>query len=103
MTPYDVPPKMCRGTYVAITKLITRSYKNNIKTDDDISASIFAESLGPFKCYVSYGDGPMGVSAFPEKKRYEGVRFNVIGVMRGWMGVQFPGKRHYVTLEWPHT
>ena len=27
----------------------------------------------------------MGVS-FPEKKRYEGVRFNVISVTRGWAG-----------------
>ena len=46
------------------------------------------------------GDG--GVS-FPGKKRYEGVRFNVISVTRGWVGVKFPGKKCYVTLEWPHT
>ena len=39
----DVPPKMCRGTYVAINKLITKRYNNNIKTDDDINASIIAE------------------------------------------------------------
>ena len=32
----------------------------------------------------------MGVR-FPGKKRYEGVRFNVI----------CPGKKRYVTLEWP--
>ena len=37
------------------------------------------------------------------KKRYEGVRFNVISIMRGWMGVQFPEKKHYVTFEWPLT
>ena len=39
---YEVPPNMCRGTYVAISinKLITKSYKNNIKTVDDINASI---------------------------------------------------------------
>ena len=42
----------------------------------------------------------MGVS-FPEKKRYEGVRFNVISVTRGWMGVKFPGRKRYVTLECP--
>ena len=36
------------------------------------------------------------------KKRYEGVRFNVISVMRGWVGVQFPGNKCYVTLEWPY-
>ena len=35
------------------------------------------------------------------EKRYEGVRFNVISVTRGWVGVKFPGKKHYVTLEWP--
>ena len=38
---------------------------------------------------------------FPGKKRYEGVRFNVISVTRGWTGVKFPGKKHYVKLEWP--
>ena len=27
--------------------------------------------------------------------------FNVITVTRGWVGVPFPGKKHYVTLEWP--
>ena len=27
---YDVRPKICRGTYVAINKLITKTYKNNI-------------------------------------------------------------------------
>ena len=54
---------------------------------------------GPFKCYVTQ----MGVGGvtFSRKKRYEGVRINVICVTRGWMGVQFPGKKRYVTLEWP--
>ena len=27
MWKYEVPPKMCRGSYVAISKLITKSYK----------------------------------------------------------------------------
>ncbi len=45
MWKYDVPPKMCRGTYVAINKLITKRYTNNIKTDDDINASIIAECI----------------------------------------------------------
>ena len=44
--------------------------------------------------------GWVGVS-FPGKKRYEGVRFNVISVTSGWVGVKFPGKKCYVTLEWP--
>ena len=39
MWKYDIPPKMCRGTYVGINKLITKWYNNNIKTDDDINAS----------------------------------------------------------------
>ena len=38
---------------------------------------------------------------FPGKKRYKGVRFNVISVTMGWVGVKFPGKKRYVTLEWP--
>ena len=55
---------------------------------------------GPFKCYVTQ----MGVkfSGEPEKC-YKGVRFNVISFTRGWVGVQFLGKKHYVTLEWPPT
>ena len=36
---------MCRGTYAAFNKLITKSYKNNIKTDDAIYASIIAECI----------------------------------------------------------
>ena len=47
------------------------------------------------------GDGGGGGVKFSGKKRYEGVRFNVISVTRGWVGVQFPGKKRYVTLEWP--
>ena len=39
------------------------------------------------------------VSTLPEKKRYEGVQFNVISVTRGWVGVKYPGKKCYVTLE----
>ena len=48
-------------------------------------------------------DGGGGGVKFSRKKRYEGVRINVICVTRGWVGVQFPGKKRYVTLEWPHT
>ena len=43
--------------------------------------------------------GGGGVS-FPEKKRYEGVRVNVISVTRGLVGVKFPGKKRYVTLAY---
>ena len=45
----------------------------------------------------------MGVGSvkFSRKKRYNGVRFIVISVTKGCVGVQFPGKKHYVTLGWP--
>ena len=45
-------------------------------------------------------DGGGGVK-FSGKKHYKGVRFNVISVTRGWVGVQIPGKKRYATLEWP--
>ena len=32
---------------------------------------------------------------FPGKKRYECVRFNVIRIARGWVGVKFPDKKRY--------
>ena len=35
------------------------------------------------------------------KKHYGGVRFNIISVTRGWVGVKFPGKERYLTREWP--
>ena len=44
--------------------------------------------------------GVGGGVRFPIKKRYVGVRFNVISITRGWVGVKFPGKKRYVTLEW---
>ena len=28
---------------------------------------------------------------------------NSVSVTRGWVGVQFPGKKRFVTLEWPLT
>ena len=31
MWKYEVPRKMCRGSYVAISKLITKSYKKPLK------------------------------------------------------------------------
>ena len=48
--------------------------------------------------------GGGGCVSFPGKKRYKGVRFNVISVTRGWVsGGQISRKNLYVTLEWPHT
>ena len=48
--------------------------------------------LGASKCYVTQMGGGGGLSDFLEKKSYEGVRFNVISVTRGWVGVEFPEK-----------
>ena len=45
-------------------------------------------------------DGGGGCKIF-RKKCYKGVTFNVICITRGWVGVQFPEKKRYVTLEWP--
>ena len=42
-----------------------------------------------------------GVSNFPGKMRYEGVRFKVVSITRGSVSVQCPEKKRYVTLEWP--
>ena len=44
----------------------------------------------PFKCYNAAGGG--GGVRFSGKKRYDGVRFNVIGVTRGWVGSNFQKK-----------
>ncbi len=38
--------------------------------------------------------GGGGGCQLSRKKRYEGIRFNVISVTRGWVGVKFPGKKH---------
>ena len=57
------------------------------------------EGKGPFKCYVMQMG--VGVSNFPEKKRYEGISFKIISVTRGWVGCQISRKKRYVTLEWP--
>ena len=48
----------------------------------------------------------MGVGGviFSRKKRYEGVRFNVICVTRGWVGVPFSEKKAlHNTLMAPYT
>ena len=59
-----------------------------------------SSAVGPVKCYVTLWR--VGVLAFPEQKRYEGVRFNVISATRGWVGVKFPANKRYVTLAWPY-
>ena len=56
---------------------------------------------GQFKCYIMQMG--LGGVTFSGKKRYEGVRFNVVSVTRGWVGVKFAGGKRYVTLEWPQT
>ena len=57
--------------------------------------------IGAIQVLLNADEGGEGVK-FPRKKRYKGVRFNVVSVMRRWVGVQFPEKKRYVTLEWPH-
>ena len=50
---------------------------------------------GQLKYYVmewGWGWGGAGGLRFSGKKHYEGVRFNVISVTRGWVGVKYPGK-----------
>ena len=41
------------------------------------------------------------VCQISRKKHYECVRFNVISVTRGWVGVKFPGTKRHVAHEWP--
>ena len=49
-------------------------------------------------------DGGGGVRFSGGKRyEYEGVRLNVISVTRGWVGGPISRKKHYVTLEWPHS
>ena len=43
-------------------------------------------------------DGGGGVTFF-RKKALRRCKVHVISVTRGWVGVQFPGKKRYVTLE----
>ena len=48
-------------------------------------------------CYITqWGWGGWQIS---QKKRCEDVRFNVISVTRGWVGVKSPGKKRFVTVE----
>ena len=44
--------------------------------------------------------GVGGCVRFPGKEHYKGVRFNIISVTRGSMGVKCPGKKRYATLQW---
>ena len=38
-------------------------------------------------------DGGWGCVKVSRKQHYEGVKFNVISITRGWVGVQFSGKK----------
>ena len=49
----DVPPNMCRGIFVAINKLITKMYKHNLKTDDDINANLLLSLLRYMTTHVT--------------------------------------------------
>ena len=55
-----------------------------------------------FRVHLARFFRPTGQSSeVMEKKHYEDIQFNVISVTRGWVGVEFPEKKRYVTLEWP--
>ena len=43
----------------------------------------------------------VGGCQISRERRYEGARFNVIviNVKRGWEGVNFPEKKHYVAID----
>ena len=60
------------------------------------------QKIGAIQVLCNADGGGGGGVKFSGKKHYEGVRFNVISVTRGWVGVQIPGKKRNVTLEWPH-
>ena len=66
--------------------------RRNANATMDVWSYEAGQDKGPFKCYVTQmGVGGGGVR-FSGKKRFEGVRFNVICITRGWVGVQFPEK-----------
>ena len=46
---------------------------------------------------VGVGGGGWGGSVrFPRKIGYEDVWLNIISTRSGWVGVKFPGKKHYI-------
>ena len=56
----------------------------------------------PVKGAIRILHNAMGVGwgvNFSDKKLYKGVLFNVTSITRGWVGVTFPEKECYVTLE----
>ena len=75
-------------------KMSQQSPPSSLHLTDDV-----VDVRGPFKCYVTQW-GWVGVS-FPEKKHYEGVRFNVISVARGGSGSNFQGKSVTLHLSSP--
>ena len=46
--------------------------------------------IGAIQVFRNADGGGGGGVKFSGEKCYEGVRFNVINVTRGWVGVQFP-------------
>ena len=55
------------------------------------------EYLGAIQVLRNADEG--GGVKFSGKKRYDGVRFNVISVTRGWVGVQLSGGKCYRHLK----
>ena len=59
--------------------------------------TVFKFTLGPFKCYVTqWGVGGCQLS---RTKTFTKVYGSTFLALLGWVGVKFPGKKSYVTLE----
>ena len=70
---------------------ITKAYLHTIISQTDVRFRR-SQMVGKGDIQVLRNAVEVGGVSFSIKKRYEGVRFNVISVMGGWVGVKFPGK-----------
>ena len=86
---------MFRGACWTISMMLSfiiLTMSSDVPSVSNPSMMTSLSTWGPFKCYVTQMGG----------KRYEDVMFNMVLALRGGgCGVQFPGKKRYVTLEWP--
>ena len=74
-------------------ELYNDQIKHSIQVCSNVAENVLLGAIQVLRnadgCKVGGGGGVK----FSGKKHYEGVRFNVISVTRGWVGVQFPGKK----------
>ena len=83
---------MCTGN----TAQITFKCFYSLKTARNFVRDVIIRTLVPKFVRILTQLSPSILLRFSGKKRYEGVRFDVISVTRGWVGVQFPEKKRYV-------